>query len=242
MLTRFELGKRFLDARKPDVRVHGSVAVAGEMLAAAEHAAVSVSLHGLRAEERNALRVVPEAAHADHGVHGVGVYIEIGREIEVDADAAQLPRRDLRGESRVFRLSGRGQRHAAGNIHRVPREARHHAALLIDGDEGIVPGRAADKLLNIGAQPRELRQAFDIIPEEDDISDLIFPHQRGKFRRDRRPGEAEHQPLADLFPNVHNDFSLSYDYIIRLFKPYDKRKNIRCNGLDSLRLIRYNSS
>ena len=35
---------------------------------------------------------------------------------------------------------------------------------------------------------------------------------------------------------------LSYDYIIRLFKPYDKRKNIRCNGLDSLRSIRYNSS
>lgn len=157
-LARFELVHRFLDAGKPDVGIHGGVAVAGEMLAAAEHAAVFIALHSLCAEERDALRIVAEAAHADHGVHGVGVHVEIGREIEIHADTAQLPRRDLRGENGIFRLSGRGKRHAAGDVHRVPREARHHAALLVDGDKGVAPGRAADKLLNIGAQPRELRR------------------------------------------------------------------------------------
>lgn len=120
-LARFKLVHRFLDAGKPDVGIHGGVAVAGEMLAAAEHAAVFIALHGLCAEERDALRIVAEAAHADHGVHGVGVHVEIGREIEIHADTAQLPRRDLRGENGIFRLSGRGKRHAAGDVHRVPR-------------------------------------------------------------------------------------------------------------------------
>ena len=118
------------------MRIRRGVPMPGEVLRRHRDPRALVRGHPGAGVPRDSLRIRAEAADADHRVVGVGVDVDIRREVEVDAGVAQL-RRDgrahLGGErdivqapqdriARVGRALGRMQ---PGDI----------AALLVDRDE-----------------------------------------------------------------------------------------------------------
>ena len=202
----FQLRETLVDAGQAEMGVDRRVPVAGEMLAAAQKPRRAVAAHGLRAKLRDPRRVVAEASHADDRVHAVAVDVEVGREVEVDADAAQLARGDARAVVCVADAPRRGDGHAAGDVHGVGGQARDHAALLIDGDESGVSRLAAHKLLYLGAESAQLRRIFHIVSEKYHVAELELAYKLCEFLRQLRTLEAENQPLADHFANIHDIF------------------------------------
>jgi len=108
-LQLFQRLLRFVHPGKPQMAVHRRVAVAGEMLGAAQHPASGIGCDGGTAQGRHALRFVAEAAHADHRIGWIAVDIQHRRHVEVGAQPPQLPDGDLRSQAGIFRVCGSRQ-------------------------------------------------------------------------------------------------------------------------------------
>ena len=130
-LLRAQLAEALIYARQAEMRVHGRVPVSREMLAAAEHAVIAVTLHRKRAKLRCTRCAVAEAAHADDGIFAVAVHVKHRRKVKIYAESAQLSRRYGGCVICILRASRRGDSHIPGHVHGIARQARDHAALLI---------------------------------------------------------------------------------------------------------------
>ena len=183
--------------------VHRRIAVAREMLGAAQHPASGIGCDGGTAQGRHALRFVAEAAHADHRIGWIAVDIQHRRHVEVGAQPPQLPDGDLRSQAGIFRVCGGRQRHGAGDVYGVLGEPRHHAALLVDDDKGRVARLFLNQRLNLGAERAKLLRAFHVAQEQDHVADLVFPEQILKFLRQRFPVKSEYQLLPEHSSHFH---------------------------------------
>ena len=100
-----------VDAGQAVVRVDHGVAVAGEVLGAGRDAGGLQALDPGGGVARDERRVVAEAAHADDRVVGGGVDVDVGREVEPDAQRGQLvpdAGRDRAGRRRVVEPAEHG--------------------------------------------------------------------------------------------------------------------------------------
>ena len=202
-LQLFQRLLRFIHPGKPQMAVHRRIAVAGEMLGAAQHPASGIGCDGGTAQGRHALRFVAEAAHADHRISWIAVDIQHRRHVEVGAQPPQLPDGDLRSQAGIFRVCGSRQRHGAGDVYGVLGEPRHHAALLVDDDKGRVARLFLNQRLNLGAERAKLLRAFHVAQEQDHVADLVFPEQILKFLRQRFPVKSEYQLLPEHSSHFH---------------------------------------
>ena len=104
------------------------------MLAARRHAGRLQRAHDHAAQSRHVLGPIGQRAIANHRVLRIGVDVENGRVVEVDADGAQLGRErggEARGQRLVAASSQRRHRRPFGER---PLQARDAPALLIDAD------------------------------------------------------------------------------------------------------------
>ena len=92
----------------------------------------------------------------DDGLARVAVYIQHRGKVQINAKAAQLARGDLRCDARAHRIARCGDSHIARRDDGVRAQARYHAALLIDSNEGGMAGFGLNQLLDIGAQGTKL--------------------------------------------------------------------------------------
>ena len=76
--------------RQVAVRIDGGVAVAWEMLGYGTDAAGLDSPDGFGPELRHEINVRPERADADHRVERIGVDVDVGRQVHVDAHRQEL--------------------------------------------------------------------------------------------------------------------------------------------------------
>ena len=104
----------------------------------------SVFLHSVNerlAHRRDEVRILAERTHPDHGIAGVVIHVEHGRERHVNAQRATLCRSDaafLVGERRISRGADAhlvGEHRAATEIDVVRQEV---APALAEGDAGFV--------------------------------------------------------------------------------------------------------
>ena len=179
------------------------IAMPGKMLAAGDD---FFRFHGLYEGQRrrdHGVRRLPKSAFADHRIFGVGVNIEHGREVEVDAERCEFAA------------------HRAANLRRLPRPSRgigeardgerrpaHPPALVVDGDEHAFPPGCRP---NIGDQPRvALKPGFirnimaEIALEENDAGRaqigkkraVVIVEDRRRFKADQKmvAGQADRVP------------------------------------------------
>lgn len=177
------------------VGIRFRVAVAGEMLPDGKDVAGKRAPHEGDPDARDLLRIPGERPVPDHRVDGIAVYVEHGREVDVDADRRQFPGKG--GARRRRRLFG-----AAAEDGIAPRrgelrerrvlEPRDPAPLLVDGDQrrrASSPGRRAD----LAAQFLDLPGVFQVAGEEDDAGRRAVAQPGGQRGSHRLPLEPHHQ-------------------------------------------------
>ena len=202
-LQSLQLLHGLVDHRETYVGIHRRVPMAREMLGAGEDPALAVSPESGSSVCRHGLRGIAVAAHPDHRVLRIVVDVHAGGQVEVHAHGLQLLCRDMGQDFRVLHISRSRRGHGPRHVAAVPGEPGHLAALLVDGDEGVMPRLPPHQLLNVRAQGLHLLHALQVALEQDDVPYLVLLHQALKFRIQLRPRESYHQPLSNLFSQIH---------------------------------------
>ena len=185
----------WLDDRQREVAVDLGVAVSGKVLAAREHVGPLQAAHERDAGAHHGARVGAERAIADDRVFGLRVDVEDRREVEVEADGAELgPDRGRRRHHQVEVAERRELAHR-GKSERRRRQAHHAAAFLIDADERrqIARGRLEQR----GAEIGRLGHAGQVALEEDRAAAPLLGELAREARRQRGPREAADDHLAN---------------------------------------------
>lgn len=135
------------------------VAVSGEVLAGRGGAPRAQPRQRREAEARDFSGVLAVGAGADHRIAGIVVDIEDRREVEVEAERAQLAGGRAAPALGVRRVAGRAHRHRGGEGGGRVFEAADPPPLLIDRDERGEAGEGAERLDARGQRPRLVRHA-----------------------------------------------------------------------------------
>jgi len=202
----FKETAQVVNLRQLEVGVGVRIAVTGEVLAARDHAGRVETARERERPTRRTGRVAAERALADDRVRGVRVHVEHRREVDIEAERAQLVAHraaDLLGDPLVLTGGQPVVRH-----HRRPhRRGRAHAldepALLIDGDQARrAVGSAAmevaverDERIEVGRLDGDLRalaaRDHEVALEQDRRADRASLDARAQRRRQRRALEAD---------------------------------------------------
>ncbi len=186
---------RSLDGRQFQMGVRAGVAVAGEVLSASHHPVILQAAHDGQPQFAHLAGIAADSPVADNRVGGVGVHIQHRRHVHVDADGAELFRRDRRGG--IGHLggvalaepgAGREDRESVGESGDAP-------SFLVDGDQ---QGFALGQLLKAVGQLDDLRRMLQIARKENDSAGLQVAEEIGELRGEGLPGKAQHEKLADL--------------------------------------------
>src|SRR6266571_6086615 len=176
-----------------DVRVRLHVAVTGKMLADRCRAAGRRSGDERAGERRDHRGLVRERTISDDAARAE-VYVEYGRETEIDSVRPQLHRDDV---TRRFR-EGSGLRRVGfpalpEQTHRRDAgkpflEALHPPALMVHRDERLAPAQSA----NLGREREELPRGLEVAREQDHAAHRGMTQYLLLLRRNLRPGYIEH--------------------------------------------------
>jgi hypothetical protein len=180
-------------ARQDEVRVARARAVSREVLPARKDAFAKEPAREREPEAGDARRVRIEGAVADHAIAGVRAHVEDGREVEVDADGAQLPAHrapDGLGEPRVAaRADGRHRR----EVREGRGEAVDAAPLVVDRHERHDPGA---ELVQGGDQVPQAPGAAHVALEQDDAARTKLLQEGAARPVEGRPREVHHDELG----------------------------------------------
>lgn len=190
---------RGLHARDFLVRVDRALADAREMLERAEHPLLLVALGRLARKERHGRRVAGKRARVPRAD------IHDGREVQIDADRPERPRRLGRGVSRALRLPGRADGRLGLRRGDNALAARDGAALLIDGEEErrFLLRLALRVRLQVLAQRLELLLRLNVAVEIDHAADMELPQHGLAVLVDVLAVDADHDHLADFLIRRH---------------------------------------
>ena len=192
----FDFFQRLVHHGQPQMTVRFRVAMAGEMLAAGDHARLPQAAGISRAEVRYLLRVAAEGAHADDRVFRVGVAVQNGRAVEIHAHGPKLLTDHAAHAKSIFRVAGGTLRHSTGRNRTQLAQTGHRAAFFIQQDHGRQTRLHADQAVQEHAQLPQLLRALNIAAEQDHIADLAVPDQFLKGFGNRVALKARYQTLT----------------------------------------------
>src|SRR5262245_40683926 len=112
------------------MRIDSSIAVPGKVLCSCDGACVLRAFSERRSKSRDVRWIFSVRAHVDHGVSGVVVDVDYGREDLLYTECTCFACGDLALASRVFRVTGRTDSHVPGKVDRIV-EAHARAGLEV---------------------------------------------------------------------------------------------------------------
>jgi hypothetical protein len=142
----------------------------------------------------DAPRIAAEAAIADHRAIRIAVDVQHGREVEVEAERAQLAAEHARRALGQLRVVDRPERAHRRQLEQRRSEPLHAPPLLIDRDPGWRLGRAGARQL--ARELRDLGQIAQIAPEEHEPAQLAALRGRKQLGRRLPPRKTGAQSLT----------------------------------------------
>src|SRR5712691_551541 len=180
--------------------------LAGEVLRAARETAALHTPDPRHAVAGDGGRVLTVRANPDVRAVGLGEDIEDGPEVEIDPEPAQLARLEEALLRRERLLARRPQGEVVGKDRRAAAEHHDPATLVIGGDEQPPAQRA----LESREERLELLGALEVPPIQDETGGARVAKEPDVFVAQQRPGQADHQPLADEILEVERHGSPSW--------------------------------
>jgi hypothetical protein len=175
------------------MRVHGRVAVSGEVLGGREDALALQPADHRRSQFGHQPGVVSERAGADHGVAEVLGKVENRREVDIAAQGQQLPSQDAACPLRQLGGAARAQRHVAWQLGDAAGHGHQLAALLVDANQRWKLPPLPGGLVKQAGGSSKLARRLDVVGEEADRGDRAVAHPFEHPRRGRVAAVGDHQ-------------------------------------------------